>query len=83
MEGCTVNHDGHVSEYKRHRAIQYLGTKHCLHRQYDGHHTVNPETKTDIAKTFKRITKRQADQLKREQEESAQRILKVRQINRR
>lgn len=63
-----------TNDEKRAAALQYLGTKHVLHAQYDGKHTVMPDAETDIGKLFKRIAKRATDEAKQQEAERIERI---------
>jgi len=52
---------------KRKAALEYLGTRHVLHPQFQGGITHDPQS-VNVEKTVKRYNKRVADKQKAEQE---------------
>jgi len=56
-----------TNDEKRQKAIEYLGTRHVLHPQFQGGITHDPQT-VDVSKTVKRYNKRVAEQQKAEQD---------------
>ena len=64
---------------KRKAALEYLGTRHVLHREFDGGVSHDPQA-VDVAKTVKRYNKRVAEAQKVETKIAMEKILKVRTI---
>ena len=66
-----------TSDEKLRAALDFLGTKHVLHKDYSGKHTFKPDAEVSVTKTIKRVSKEAAAEARRVEVERLERIART------